>query len=61
VITSVVPPNLAFAGVARSSLDIDNSNRNTPSVVAVLEACGLKKAGPDEYRLWIEDRKTRLN
>jgi methylornithine synthase len=60
VITSIVPANLAFAGVARSSLDIDNSNRSAPSVVAALEACGLKKAGPDQYRLWIEDRKKRL-
>jgi methylornithine synthase len=61
VITSIVPPNLALAGVAQSSLDIDNSNRNASSVVAVLEECGLKKASPDEYRLWVEDRKKTLH
>lgn len=61
VVTSIVPPNLALAGVARSSLDIDNSNRDASSVVTVLEECGLKKARPDGYRLWVEDRKKRLD
>jgi len=60
VITSIVPPDLALAGVARSSLDIDDSKRNASSVVAVIEACGLKKASPDQYRRWIEGRKKTL-
>jgi len=61
VITSIVPPDLALAGVARSSLDIDDSKRNASSVVAVIEACGLKKASPDQYRRWIEGRKKTLD
>ena len=60
VVTSLVPPQLGLAGVARSSLDIDNSKRSAASVLAVLERCGLEKGSPAEYRLWIEDRQKTL-
>jgi methylornithine synthase len=60
MVTSVVPPGLGLAGVARSSLDIDNANRSTASVLAVLERCGLEKGSPAEYRLWIENRQKTL-
>jgi methylornithine synthase len=60
VVTSLVPPQLGLAGVARSSLDIDNSKRSAASVLAVLERCGLEKGSPAEYRLWLEDRQKTL-
>ena len=61
VVTSVVPPDFGLAGVARSSLDIDNSNRSAASVAAVLRGCGLEKGSPAEYRLWIEDRRKAID
>jgi methylornithine synthase len=61
VVTSLVPPDFGLHGVARSSLDIDNSNRSAASVAAVLRGCGLEKGSPAEYRLWIEDRQKAID
>lgn len=41
VVTSIVPPMQGLAGVAQSSLDIDDARRTTTSVATVLEKCGL--------------------
>jgi len=41
VVTSIVPPYRGLAGVAQSSLDIDDARRTTTSVLPVLEECGL--------------------
>ena len=53
LITSLVPADLHFAGVAQASLDIDNQARSMGGVRPVVEACGLRLAGADEYRLWL--------
>jgi len=42
VITSIVPPKQGLAGVAQSSLDIDDARRTVESVLPVLTECGLK-------------------
>jgi methylornithine synthase len=57
VVTSIVPPQQGLAGVAQSSLDIDDARRTTASVLPVLETCGLRAAALDEYRTWIEERR----
>ena len=61
VVTSLVPPDFGLHGVARSSLDIDNSKRSAASVMAVLRGCGLEKGSPAEYRLWVEGRQKAID
>lgn len=60
VVTSIVPPQQGLAGVAQSSLDIDDARRTTTSVLPVLETCGLRAASPAEYLDWIEKRKSKM-
>ncbi len=57
VVTSIVPPRQGLAGVAQSSLDIEEARRTTEVVLPVLEACGLRVASHDEYRAWMEQRR----
>jgi methylornithine synthase len=57
VITSLVPPGEGLAGVAQSSLDIDDARRTVASVEPVLLECGLARATKAEYGRWVEDRK----
>jgi methylornithine synthase len=56
VITSLVPPGEGLAGVAQSSLDIDDARRTVASVEPVLQECGLAPATKAEYRRWVETR-----
>ncbi len=56
VITSLVPPGEGLAGVAQSSLDIDDARRTVSSVEPVLQDCGLVSATKSEYRRWVDDR-----
>ena len=60
VITSLVPPGEGLAGVAQSSLDIDDARRTVGSVLPVLRDCGLAPATKEEYRRWVEDRRRRI-
>ena len=59
VVTSIVPPQQGLAGVAQSSLDIDDARRTTASVLPVLETCGLRAAALEEYPAWIKKRKSK--
>jgi methylornithine synthase len=61
VITSLVPPGEGLAGVAQSSLDIDDARRTVASVEPVLRECGLAPATKAEYRRWIEARMEMRN
>lgn len=54
VVTSIVPPEKGLAGVARRSLDIEDSRRSLGYVQKVLATCGLETARPLEYRDWLE-------
>jgi methylornithine synthase len=56
VITSLVPPGEGLAGVAQSSLDIDDARRTVQSIEPVLQSCGLVPAPKAEYLRWIEER-----
>ncbi len=60
VITSLVPPGEGFAGVAQSSLDIDDARRTVASVEPVLRECGLASATKAEFRRWVEKRMERI-
>jgi len=60
VVTSLVPPGEGYAGVAQSSLDIDEARRTVASVDPVLRECGLAAATQTEYRRWVDQRMTRI-
>lgn len=60
VITSLVPPGEGLAGVAQSTLDIDEARRTVASVEPVLQECGLEVASEAEYRRWVEERLERM-
>ena len=61
VITSLVPPGQGFAGVAQSTLDIDDARRTVASVEPVIRECGLTAASVAEYRRWVENRMERFS
>jgi methylornithine synthase len=60
VITSIVPPGSGLAGVAQHSLDIEDGRRTMPAVLKVLKDSGLRPAGEDAYRSWINDRQRAI-
>jgi len=57
VVTSLVPPGQGLAGVAQSSLDIEDGKRTCDTVLPALKTYGLNAASKDEYQSWIETRK----
>jgi len=61
VVTSLIPPGQGLAGVAESSLDIEDAKRTSASVLQVLESCGLKADSVEGYRSWIEHRCNQIN
>jgi len=56
VITSLVPPGQGLAGVAQSSLDIEDGNRTAGSAIRILEENGLRIASLKEYTAWVQNR-----
>ena len=53
VITSLVPPGQGLAGVAQSSLDIEEERRSTKLVEPVLNRCALEAATAGDYQNWL--------
>ncbi|MBW2297886.1 MAG: methylornithine synthase PylB [Deltaproteobacteria bacterium] len=60
VITSLVPPGQGLAGVAQSSLDIEDGNRTAGSVMRILGERGLCAASVEAYLAWINNRRQAL-
>ena len=60
VVTSIIPPQKGFAGVANAYQDIDEGYRTVPGIQDVLKECGLCQASRTEYEEWIEKRKALL-
>ena len=60
VITSLVPPGQGLAGVAQSSLDIEEGNRTVESAVRVLEENGLRAAALQEFTTWVQTRRRSI-
>jgi methylornithine synthase len=56
VVTSLVPPGEGLAGVAQSSLDIEDALRTVACVEPVVRECGLVPASTAEYRRWVNAR-----
>jgi methylornithine synthase len=57
VVTSLIAPGAGLAGVAHSSLDVENGRRSPAGVIPILKACGLVPAGRDDYLSWMEGRR----
>ncbi|WP_335582352.1 methylornithine synthase PylB [Candidatus Formimonas warabiya] len=60
VVTSLIPPQLGFAGVAQNSKDINEGYRTVYEVIPILEQMGLTAASPGEYRSWVNREKDKL-
>lgn len=56
VVTSIVPPHQGLAGVAQSSLDIDDAKRTTESIYPILESCNLHAASQEQFQVWMDKR-----
>lgn len=57
VVTSIVPPNEALAGVAQHELDIENGHRSVEYVFNILKEMGKRPATNEEFQKFLEDRK----
>ncbi len=57
VVTSLVPPGEGLAGVAQSALDIEDGRRTVAGIAPVLARGGLRPAGREEYRRWVDSRR----
>jgi methylornithine synthase len=61
VITSIIPPDDGYAGVANASCDIDEGFRTIEGIQDTLKKCGLKQANVEEYKTWVINRKEMGN
>lgn len=59
VVTSIIPPRTGLAGVAQSSMDVDEGNRTVEEVVKILHTLGLKAADAKEYQDYLGELKCR--
>jgi methylornithine synthase len=50
VVTSIIPPNSGFAGVAQNSMDIDDGSRTVKGVETILSTMGLRVGTQSEYQ-----------
>jgi methylornithine synthase len=60
VVTSLIPPGQGLAGVAQSTLDIEEGRRSISEVMRILKDCGLSPGSVGDYRLWMEGRNGAL-
>ena len=59
VVTSIIPPKTGLAGVAQSSMDVDEGGRTVEEVTKILRSMGLAPASAEEYRSYIGELKCR--
>ena len=59
VVTSIIPPQRGYAGVANSVRDIDEGFRTVEGIADTLNECGLKAVQEGEYLDWIDGRRQR--
>lgn len=57
VVTSIIPPSNTLAGVAQTSLDVEEGRRTVREVMKILSQMDLVPAGRDDYEYWIKERK----
>lgn len=59
VVTSIIPPQKGYAGVANSVQDIDEGFRTVEGIQDTLRQCGLENASAKEYKDWVEERRLK--
>lgn len=59
VVTSIIPPKDKLAGVAQSSLDVEEGLRTVAEVEKILEDIGLQAASAKEYASWVAEQKKK--
>lgn len=59
VVTSIIPPKDKLAGVAQSSLDVEEGLRTVAEVEKILEDIGLQAASAKEYASWVAGQKKK--
>lgn len=59
VVTSIIPPRAGLAGVAQSSMDVDDGNRTVEEVTKILHTLGLEAASAQEYQDYLGELKCR--
>lgn len=57
VVTSIIPPRDHLAGVAQSSLDVEEGLRSVSEVEKILADIGLEAASAKEYASWVAKKK----
>ncbi|MDO4541953.1 MAG: methylornithine synthase PylB [Bacillota bacterium] len=55
VVTSIIPPAAGLAGVAQSTMDVNEGKRTVAGVLPRLEKIGMRGATVDEYKKWLAD------
>ena len=60
VVTSLIPPRVGLAGVARARLNVDEGYRTPAMVSVVLRRMGLQPASLDDYLRWLGAAKAGL-
>jgi len=56
VVTSLIPPGQGLAGVAQSSLDIEDGKRTVAGIKNVLADNNLESATNEQYKSWVDQR-----
>lgn len=54
LVTSIIPPRTGLAGVANSSLDVDEGGRTVAEASEILRNMGLYPATKEEYKRYLE-------
>ncbi|UWG98169.1 methylornithine synthase PylB [Dehalobacter sp. DCM] len=57
VVTSIIPPEQGFSGVANCKHDIDEGYRTVAGIQNTLKRCHLENADTQDYNRWVADRR----
>lgn len=59
VITSIIPPQEGFLGVANAETDIDQGYRTIQGIQGTIQECGLQLSTSKEYKEWLAAERNR--
>jgi methylornithine synthase len=61
VITSLIPPDSDFRGVAEGTLGIREGQRTSDAMIPILNELSLKRANLEDYVSWMEQEKKNIS
>jgi len=59
VITSIIPPRAGLAGVAQSTMDVEEGGRTVEEASAILRKMGLQPASAEEYKEYLSRQRDK--